>query len=72
MNDRSYRYYALDRHVLLVAVYNEIDWSCYIGAVPGVCHAEEYMSVAESGSKVSHWMARPYFSDIDNSLPWRD
>lgn len=52
------RWEALDKNVLAVAVVNTpngeiFDWAAYIGAVPGIDHDKEYMSVAKEGSKLS-------------------
>jgi len=70
IGDKHYNYIALSSDVLLVKIETEgVDWSAYIGAVPGICHEQEYMIVAQRGNKVSERLARSYFS---SDLPWRN
>lgn len=70
IGEKEYRYVALDTRILLVQVETiGIDWTCYIGTVPGIHHEREYMNVAEVGSKVSEELAKLYFS---SDLPWRN
>ena len=65
-------YYALDQHVLAVAVEGQVgDWAAYIGAVPGHCHRVEYESVRKSGAKLPYKIARVIFPYWDENLVWR-
>ena len=62
---------ALDRHVLAVAVCqytNEelFDWAVYVGAVEGKNHDNEFIKVAETGSKARKEEAVVYFPYIDS------
>ena len=69
IGEKEYRYVSLASRILLVQVETiGIDWSCYIGIVPGIYHEQEYMSVAREGTKVSEELAKLYFS---SDLPWR-
>lgn len=70
---RVYRHVTLDPNVLLVAIETVgVDWAAYIGAVPGISHEAEYMSVADSGTKVTEEMGKLFFGSIARRLPWRD
>lgn len=73
IGSKEYRYVALDVNVLIVAIETVgIDWAAYVGAVPGICHESEYMSVADSGTKVTEEMGKLFFGSIARRLPWRD
>jgi hypothetical protein len=70
IGEKHIRYIALESHVLLVCVENEgIDYSVYIGAVPGHNHEHEYQMVAAEGNKVDKKLAELYF---ESDLPWRN
>ena len=71
--DKHYTYRALDRRVLVVAVETEgMDWAAYIDAVDGISHEKEYMSVAQTGTKVTEKMGTMLFPRLAEKLPWRD
>lgn len=65
---------ALSPRVLVVAVVNKytLDWSAYIDAVPGNNHEEEYVQVANSGSKLDHTFAKILFPILEQKYCWRD
>jgi hypothetical protein len=65
---------ALSPRVLVVAAVNKytLDWSAYIDAVPGNNHKEEYVQVANSGSKLDHAFAKILFPVLERTYCWRD
>lgn len=63
---------ALASKVIAVAVlqYSEntdelFDWACYIDAVPGINHGNEYEEVAKSGVKQNRKIAEVLFPEIE-------
>ncbi len=71
LGSRKYDYRALDARVVMVrSVTVGIDWRVYIGAVPGICHADEYMIVVDHGTKVSQEMAEACFGKRTDKLPY--
>lgn len=69
-----YRYKALTRKVLTVAVVNTrtFDFSVYIDAVEGKNHDNEFMKVADYGSKLSKELAMILYSGLFIKFNWRD
>jgi len=69
---KTWTHYALDMHVLCIAVKGVIDdWSAYIGAVPGKNHTDEAELVAKDGSKLPYWIAKKLFPSMDEAYEWR-
>ncbi len=66
------KYKALDSHILAVASVNEEvgDWAVYIGAVPGLRHAEEWGEVAAHGTKLPREIGEILFPEFKH-LGWR-
>jgi len=64
----------LSPRVLVVAVVNKhtLEWSAYIDAVPGNNHEEEYVHVANTGSKLDHTFAKILFPILERKYCWRD
>ncbi len=67
---QNYKYIPLAMRVLAVAVINThdekvFDWAAYIDAVPGQNHENEYLNVAENGSKTSKEIAEVLFPDLE-------
>lgn len=62
---------ALSCNVLVVCVANikedgdVFDWSVYIDAVPGICHANEYMQVARTGQKQTKKLGIVFYPGMD-------
>jgi len=70
--EKRYYYQALDQNVLIVAIETVgLDYAAYIGAVPGNCHEAEFMSVADSGTKVFESLGKLFFPKLAECLPWR-
>ncbi len=68
----AYRYKTLASKVLVVAVIHKIykEWSCFIDAVPGKRHDEEYKRVGDSGTLVNKQLARVLFPDLNSKYSW--
>jgi len=66
-------YEALGTKVIAVAVINfydngcVFDWTCYIDAVPGQDHIQEYHKVAKEGDKVRKEIAISIFPVLDSN-----
>lgn len=59
MVNKKVRYGILARQVIIVAVEGEIkDWACYIGAVEGNDHSEEWQQVKDYGDKLPKSVAK--------------
>ena len=67
---KNIRYTALASKVLVVCITNYddkilFDWTCYIDAVPGIKHDNEYLAVAGLGAKLSQKVAAVLYPDLD-------
>ena len=64
---------ALDRTVLVVASVTKMvgDWSCYVRAVKGYNHEEEWKGVLDHGDKLDRRIASLLFPDIALKYSWR-
>jgi hypothetical protein len=66
MIERRHEYRALDSKVLAVAVQggHPLEWTAYIGAVPGENHRAEYEKVYRHGTKLDEKVAKVIFPDF--------
>lgn len=68
---KKIRYRRLDSKVIAVAVEGSVgDWAAYIGAVPGINHDEEWITVKEDGTKLPKTVAEAMFPEF-KTLTWR-
>jgi len=69
VHHRAVRWKALDRRVLVVAKQggHPREWTCYVGAVPGVRHDEEWQEVAAHGSVLGYEVAKWLFPSFARS-----
>jgi len=71
--NETYHYMSLSPKVIVVASVNEAvgDFSCYIDAVDGYSHEDEFMDVAVCGSKLSEEISRVLFPSLFEKYKWR-